>query len=190
MKIAGRFSFNNGEEHIGAHYLTLLKEVEAVIANVDAHKHKTKVSKEKTTPGKLLFSPGDLNTAFKAGFGVTGWKKKRVDCVYDDSHCVDGYAPMPGSKRPFREMDFVKGDVGVEVQFGKYAFMAYNVCAKMTIFRNLGHIKAGIEIVPMWSFADAMSTGVSYFEQIVWDLTHRGVADIDVPVIVLGIAAR
>jgi hypothetical protein len=31
-------------------------------------------------------------------------------------------------------MDFVKEHLGVAVQFGKYAFMVYNVCAKMTIF--------------------------------------------------------
>lgn len=34
-------------------------------------------------------------------------------------------------------MDFVKERIGVEVQFGKYSFMVYNVCAKMTIFHNL-----------------------------------------------------
>lgn len=33
-----------------------------------------------------------------------------------------------------------------------------------------------------------MSTGVSYSEQIVWDLEQRGVADIDIPVLVMGIA--
>jgi len=27
--------------------------------------------------------------------------------------------------------------------------MVYNVCAKMTIFHKLGHIDAGVEIVPM-----------------------------------------
>jgi hypothetical protein len=65
--------------------------------------------------------------------------------------------------------------------------MVYNVCAKMTIFRNLGFIDTGIEIVPVKGFADDMSTGVSYFEQFVWDLESRGVADIDVPVLILGI---
>ena len=84
-------------------------------------------------------------------------------------------------------MDFVKEKLGVEVQFGRYAFMVYNVCAKMTIFRNLGIIDTGIEIVPVKQFADQMSTGVSYFEQIVWDLLARGTADIDVPVLILGI---
>ena len=39
----------------------------------------------------------------------------------------------------------------------------------------------------MKSFADDMSTGVSYFEQFVWDLEKRGVADIDIPVLIFGI---
>jgi len=55
------------------------------------------------------------------------------------------------------------------------------------IFRKLGRIDCGVEIVPTKQFADQMSTGVSYFEQIVWDLEKRGVANIDVPVLVLGI---
>lgn len=75
------------------------------------------------------------------------------------------------------------------MQFGKYAFMVYNVCAKMTIFNRLGVIKVGIEIVPMKDFAANMSTGVSYFEQFVWDLKQRGEADIDIPVLILGITA-
>ena len=59
----------------------------------------------------------------------------------------------------------------------------------MTIFRNLGHIEAGVEIVPVKALADRMSTGVSYFEQFVWDLEKRGTADIDVPVMIIGINA-
>ena len=47
-------------------------------------------------------------------------------------------------------MDFVKRKLGVEVQFGQvFQFMVYNVAAKMTIFRNLGVIDAGIEVVPV-----------------------------------------
>ena len=60
------------------------------------------------------------------------------------------------------------------MQFGKHAFMVYNVCAKMTIFKNLGHTDSGVEIVPTKKFAQRMSSGVSYFEQIVWDLDHKG----------------
>jgi hypothetical protein len=32
-----------------------------------------------------------------------------------------------------------------------------------------------------------MSSGVSYFEQFVWDLERRGVSNIDIPVLILGI---
>ena len=83
----------------------------------------------------------------------------------------------------------MKQKLGIEVQFGKYAFMVYNVCAKMTIFHNLHFIDHGIEIVPVKAFAEEMSTGVSYFEQFLWDLESRGVADIDIPVLILGIDA-
>jgi hypothetical protein len=65
--------------------------------------------------------------------------------------------------------------------------MVYNVCAKMTIFNKLGHIDHGIEIVPVKELAESMSTGVSYFEQFVWDLEHRGVSNIDIPVLIYGI---
>jgi len=84
-------------------------------------------------------------------------------------------------------MDFVKDGLGVEVQFGKYAFMVYNVCVKMTIFKNLKHIDCGVEIVPVKAFANEMSTGVSYFEQFLWDLEARGVSNIDIPVLIIGI---
>lgn len=50
-----------------------------------------------------------------------------------------------------------------------------------------GIIDAGIEVVPVKSLADGMSSGVSHFERVVWDLEQRGVADIDVPVLILGI---
>jgi hypothetical protein len=102
---------------------------------------------------------------------------------------LKGYKPPKSHKGAFREMDFVKQSLGVEVQFGKYAFMVYNVCAKMTIFHNLGYIKHGVEIVPTKAFANEMSSGVSYFEQFVWDLEKRGVSNIDIPVLILGIDA-
>jgi len=65
--------------------------------------------------------------------------------------------------------------------------MVYNVCAKMTIFKKLAHIDTGIEIVPIKQLADEMSTGVSCFEQFIWNLEKRGVADMDIPVLILGI---
>jgi hypothetical protein len=59
----------------------------------------------------------------------------------------------------------------------------------MTIFHKRGCIDAGVGIVPVKAFADQMSTGVSYFEQFVWDLEQRGVSDLDAPVLIIGIDA-
>ncbi|NJO84950.1 MAG: restriction endonuclease [Blastochloris sp.] len=188
MIVAGMYSFKNGKEVIENDYSQALAEVLAVIKSVDSETHKTKESKEKTMPGTLLYNPVELNRFIEAQFAQNEWVKLREKCEYSTDYYVDGFQPPTKKMIAFREIDFVKYRVGVEVQFGKYAFMVYNVCAKMTIFHNLGHIDVGIEIVPIKAFADEMSTGVSYFEQIVWDLQQRGVADIDIPVLILGIA--
>jgi hypothetical protein len=36
--------------------------------------------------------------------------------------------------------------------------------------------------------AEDMSSVFSFFEQFVWDLEKRGVSDIDIPVMILGVA--
>jgi hypothetical protein len=137
----------------------------------------------------MLYSPVELNKRFKERLGKKGWKTIRVKCDYPNQYYSPGYQPKKLGKGAFREIDFVKRTLGIEVQFGKYSFMVYNVAAKMTIFRNLSYIDTGIEIVPVKSMADAMSSGVSCFEQFVWDLEKRGVSDIDIPVLILGVDA-
>lgn len=189
MIIAGRYSFNGGQEIIARHYAPELREVEQVIATVESAHYKTKTSREKTMPGKSLYSPPALNKAFKQAFAARAWHNHRVKCDYPTGYYTTGYTAPRSPAGAFREIDFVKSRVGVEVQFGKYAFMVYNVCAKMTIFHNLGVIDVGIEIVPVKDLVADMSSGVSYFEQFVWDLQHRGVSNIDIPVLILGIAA-
>jgi len=187
MKIAGIYSFNDGEQVVNSKYPKQLKEISKCIRIIDAASCKSKESQEKTMPGQMLFSPVELNKQFKTHLYPTGWNSVRVQCDYPTHFYVDGYKPKELRKGAFREMDFVKQKLGVEVQFGKYSFMVYNVAAKMTIFRNLGHIDTGIEIVPVKALADEMSSGVSYFEQFVWDLEKRGTADIDIPVMIIGI---
>ena len=116
-------------------------------------------------------------------FDEEEWKKVRIN-VKTEVLLEDGSIL---THKGYREMDFVKNKLGVEVQFGKYAFMVYNVSAKMTIFHQQGIIDAGVEIVPMKSMQKKMSTGVSFFEQFKTDLEMRGVADIDIPVLIVGI---
>ena len=190
MKIVAEYDFNHGKEFLFENYKNEFTEIVQVINSVDALQFKSKESYEKTMHGKMLFSPRDLNTAFKNSFNALGWYHRKVECNYEQGTYFEDYkSAVTSGVKPFRDMDFIKEPkkLGVEVQFGKYAFMVYNVCTKMTIFKNLGIIYAGIEIVPVKIFADKMSTGVSYFEQFAWDLQVRGVSNIDIPVLILGI---
>lgn len=190
MRIVAEYSFNNGAEEVRKRYPHLLAEIVEVLATINAQEHKTKKSKEKTKGMRMLFNPKALNKVFKKEFEDRDWRAKKEYCNYSTDFYVKDYKPAKlKGNRPFREMDFLKEKLGVEVQFGKYAFMVYNVCAKMTIFKNLGHIDCGVEIVPVRGFTKEMSTGVAYFEQFTWDLQTRGVGDIDIPVLILGIDA-
>ena len=84
-------------------------------------------------------------------------------------------------------MDGMKNKVGLEIQFGKYAFMGYDIFSKMIIFKNLGYIECGIEVVPAAELVKQMSTGVSSFDQLLVDFNNRGESNIDIPVFVIGI---
>jgi hypothetical protein len=190
MKIAGLYSFAGGREFIEKKYPWALGELETAIGEIDSSRCMTKESKEKTMIGKMLYSPVAMNEEFVRVLGGKGWEHSiKKYCDYPSQYYVNGYRSDAKPIKPFRDMDFRKELLGCEVQFGKYSFMVYNVCAKMTIFRNLGFIDSGVEIVPVKTLADEMSTGVSYFEQFLWDLEHRGKADIDVPVLIIGIDA-
>jgi hypothetical protein len=180
MEIIAEFSFNNGKEFIEKHHKEELREIREIISLVDASRFKTKISKEKTMAGRMLYSPKRINNEFMRLFKSRGWTPVRID--------VRTFVPETGEiHRGFREMDLVKNKLGLELQFGKYAFMVYNILAKMTIFAKQGIIDSGVEIVPMLSLASEMSSGVSYFEQIKTDLEYRGISNIDIPVLVLGV---
>jgi len=191
MKIVAQYSFNKGEEYVSNLFPLQLQQVQNVIASVDASLCKTKKSKERTQSYAVLYSHRKLNEMFKNEFANYAWRPQKVDCEYKYGKFSKEYIKPSEMKGAFREMDFLSPEakIGVEVQFGKYAFMVYNVCAKMTIFHKLGFIDCGIEIVPVKNMVSEMSSGVSYFEQFAWDLEHRGVSDIDIPVLILGVDA-
>ena len=77
MKIESTYSHLNGEEYLMVHHMDLWKEVKNIISGVNANSCKTKVSQEKTMKGRLLYSPGDMNLAFKDGFEKAGWEERR-----------------------------------------------------------------------------------------------------------------
>lgn len=182
MKVVITYSFKNGEKFIKEKHPKELEEILKSIEMLDATSCLTKESKEKTMKGKLLFSPRDMNDVIKTYLHEKDWTQK-----------ADGKRKKYAEPRHafgngrFREMDGIKNKVGLEIQFGKYAFMGYDIFSKMIIFKNLKYIECGIEIVPGYELVKEMSTGVSSFEQLLVDFDHRGESNIDIPVLVLGI---
>ena len=124
-------------------------------------------------PGKMLYSPKALNKEIlDNSLYKKGWTKPKIPFE------------RPGS---YIEGDGVKNDVGLEVQFGKYAFLGWDIFGKMVIFAKQGYYKYGIETVPMASLRKKMSTGIGSFEQITNILKKRGISNVDIPVAVLGL---
>ena len=183
MKIVNTYSFKGGEKFLKTKHPKELREVFDAIKALDATLCLTKESKEKTKKGQVLFSPVDMNNYLKTVLHGKGWTEKakngKKKKFAEPRHSF--------GKGRFREMDGIKNKVGLEIQFGKYAFMGYDIFSKMIIFKNLKYIECGIEIVPSSELVKQMSTGVSSFEQLLVDFEHRGESNIDIPVFVASI---
>lgn len=78
MKIVETYSHLNGLEFLLVHKPKLWAEIQNVIRSVNAEKCKTKVSKEKTMKGKILYSPIDMNKSFDSLLKAKDWEESRV----------------------------------------------------------------------------------------------------------------
>lgn len=161
MKVVYEYSHLDGSEILHCNHPEAEKDIYSVISAITCER--LKESKEKTMPGKMLFSPKDMNQQFHKEFSKKGFHEIR------DTYTIS----IPNSdveiRGAYKQVDFVKGKVLVEVQFGKYAFMFYDM-AKFQYFFNENKADVGIEIVPCHALHNHMSTGVSYGEQLVYDI--------------------
>ncbi len=201
MKIGAMYSHLNGFEWIQYHQKAMWDELEQIISNIKAEKYRTKISKEKTMKGKKLFSPTDLNKKIKDDFEALGWYESRTNYwVTDDYNLIsrtmhlkaedqkiimeqEGKTPI----RSYNQTDFVKNRIAVEVQFGKYSFIAYDLFVKHLAFYVGDTIDVGIEILPMKSMQLEMSSGPGYYEGALYDLARQGRGVPAVPLVLVGI---
>ena len=142
-------------------YPEISKEIYQVISNVNAKR--IKISKEKTMLGKKLFSPKNMNSQFTKSFRDLNYTEIR------DYYTLEIPNHPLKISRAYKQIDFVKEKVLVEVQFGKYAFMFYDM-AKFQYFFNENKADVGVEIVPCYYLQKEMSSGVSYGEQLIYDI--------------------
>lgn len=203
MKIANLYSHLNGYEFLLVHKPNLWKEIESVVARIDASSCKTKISKEKTKKGRSLYSPVDMNKAFKKLLETKGWTESRVNYwVTQEDQLTRQIMQMPedfqksaiekaGHKPIFsyNQTDFTKDRVAIEIQFGKYAFVAYDLFVKHIAFYMRDQIDVGIEMLPMKSLQSEMSSGVAYYEGELYNIIRQGRGIPAVPLVLVGLEA-
>ena len=202
MRVAARYSHLNGEEFLLVHHGELWDEILEIINSVDAEACRTKVSREKTMAGDLLYSPIDMNKAMTVGFKERGWEQRRQGFwVTADHRIVRSTANLSSDQQKaaieaagqepiysYNQTDFVKQRVAVEVQFGKYAFVAHDLFVKHMAFFVSDVIDVGIEILPMKELEREMSSGVPYYERDLLNIMRQGRGIPAVPLVLIGVA--
>jgi len=201
MKIVQTYSHLNGLEYLLVHKKKLWNEVKQVIESVNGSACKTKVSKEKGMVGNLLYSPIDMNEAFTRLLANKGWSESRVSYWVTKSERLirqtlsksadeqkaeieaAGETPILS----YNQTDFVKDRVAIEVQFGKYSFVAYDLFVKHLAFYVRDQIDVGIEILAMKSLQSKMSSGPGYYEGELYNIIRNGRGVPAVPLVIIGV---
>ncbi len=201
MKLAAHYPHLNGLEYLQVHHPDLWDEVIQVTAAIDADACRTKVSQEARTAGRVFYSPKDINAAFRRELHARGWSESRVSYwVTDDVRLIRRTLAAPPEQQrnaieeagrtaiaSYNQTDFVKDRVAIEVQLGKYAFVAYDLFVKRLAFYVGDQIDVGIEILPMKSLQSQMSSGVAYYEGDLYNVVRNGRGVPAVPLVLVGI---
>jgi hypothetical protein len=151
--------------------------------------------------GTLLYSPIDMNAAFEKLLRKKNWQESRVSYWVTKSEKLirKTLTMTPDEQRKeitavgevpiysYNQTDFVKDRVALEVQFGKYSFVAYDLFVKHLAFYVGDHIDVGIEILPMKSLQSKMSSGVAYYEGEIYNVVRQGRGVPAVPLVIIGI---
>ena len=201
MKVAEIYSHLNGLEYLLVHKKRLWEELKKVVSSVSSEKCKTKVSKEKTKIGQKLYSPIEMNKEFKRLLNQKKWQESRVSywvtkneklirktltmSLGDQKKEIEATGEKPIMS--YNQTDFVKDRVAVEVQFGKYSFVAYDLFVKHLAFYVGDTIDVGIEILPMKSLQKNMSSGVAYYEAELYNVVRQGRGVPAVPIVLMDI---
>ncbi len=203
MKIIEKYSHLNGEEYLLVHHAKEYREIIKAIEFVNAEECKSKISKESGMQGKKLFAPKILNKKFEEFFYRKNWHEERYSYYLSTDYAtVQEIAPLTTQeqkrylleheeKTPLisrKQTDFVKSGIAVEVQFGKYAFVAYDLFVKHLLFYSGGIINVGVEILAMKSLQAEMSSGVAYYEGEVYNILRHGRNNPPVPLVIIGVA--
>lgn len=201
MKIENVYSHLNGYEHMMVHHKDLWDEIVSAISSIDANSY-AKISKAKPSMGRTLYDQKAINKKFEEILFPLKWKSVRtpyyVTGDIPTAREIAGIREKEEQKRIIEskgfeaystnnQVDFVKDRVAVEVQFGKYFSVAYDLHVKHTFFFLRNDIDVGIEIVPTRAMCLKMDTGVAWYENELANVIREGRSNPTVPIVMIGI---
>ncbi len=201
MRIANMYSHLNGHEHLLVHKKELLDEIISAVQTIDANNY-TKISKAKPSFGRTFYDQKAINKKFEEILFPQGWQSVTTPYyVTGDIETAREIANIREREEQKRiieakgfeaystnnQVDFVKDRVAVEVQFGKYFSVAYDLHVKHTFFYLRNDIDVGIEIIPTKAMCMKMDTGVAWFENEVANVIREGRSNPTVPIVMFGI---
>jgi hypothetical protein len=201
VKVAKKYSHLNGEEWLLVHERDTYDEVLGVIEGIDAERCRTKVSKEKRKRGQTLYSPVDINAEFSKRFSALGWESTRYSYyVAHNFDQLEAMAPMSLEEQrhylndqgaeaifSYNQTDHVKNRVAIEVQFGKYAFVPYDLFVKHLAFYTGRIVNVGVEILPAKAMQKDMSSGIAHYEGELHNILRHGRTNPPVPLVIIGL---
>lgn len=198
MKIVQTYSHLNGLEHLLVRKKKLWAEIRSAIKAVDADADSAAL----LAAGQVKYSPMRINRRLKEVLKTRDWHASRVTHwitvgenlvlpfraqATNAQKCEIEKAGLTPVRRHIK-FDLVKDRVAINVPLGKSAMLSHDMFAKHVAFYMRDQIDVGIEILPMKSLLQHMSSGPGYCEGELYNVIRNGRGVPQVPLVVIGIA--
>lgn len=201
MRISETYSHINGLEYLLIHRPKLWLEIQDVIASVSAKQYGRSGFSQSTPSDVVEYDAIELQEQFRYQLSVKGWKEAGADFwVTRNERLARATLTMSPEEQRQRieaageipikghsQIKFMKNRVGVEVQFGRYELVTYDLSVRLLSLYVSDQIDVGIEILPMKTLQSQMSSGVPYFEGEFYNVIRQGRGVPAVPLVMVGI---
>lgn len=161
MKIVETYSHFNGLEYLLIHKPALWQEIYDTIHTV----HAEACTRQTLQAERKCYNPHAIYAELKRLFCQHHWQEKHVSFT-----------------------GLMKERIALELQFDKNIPTAPEIFATHLALYVSDHIDVGIEILPMKSLQDQMSSGVAYYEGGLYNVIRQGRGVPSVPLVMIGIA--
>jgi hypothetical protein len=155
MRTVYVFSHMGGAEILRTRYSDIDREIEEVIQEVEAREA---TISDKDGEGEVLYASSNINQQFRRAFENRQYRelRHRYKLTIPNSDIA-----IPGA---FRQIDFAKGRVLVEVQLDE-CFDIFSDIARFQHFCSEGVAEVGVEIVPCYALYTKMFLDVHCEEE-------------------------